>query len=667
MDNQYDFYGNDPQRPFTEKPGEQPQVPEMPPQNPTESFNPQRPLMQREGAAPESDPRPAPEYAPPSAPEYPKPQKAPEYPKAPGFAGYPDQRPFGEPQRAVPAQELPKAQAAPEFMGQQIPAQAPGKYPSPQSEYDFNPVEQTATYQDGAFHGRQSYPRESRRDYDFAEPSDYSQAQYFNPNAQQRVPEQPAYPQNPQRQPYPQNTAQPFYPPQRPQPQQPQPQQPQPQQPQQPPLDNASYPPAPSSVNPYEQVTVYQPQQKAQKPKSNKGLIAVIIVLSVLLAGSLAGIFFYVLSTGNRAPERELPPENGNGFTLPDFTVPYNEKEADPPVHNESDFSDKTDKNFSLKLEEKPEDADKSDEYTAENAFNNISESVVGVLCYNDEEDTNTASFGSGIIISEDGYIITNSHVVGNSRTAYLIRVVNSEGKEFKAGVVGVDPRTDIAVLKAENADNFKAAHFADSTELKVGDDLIVVGNPGGLNYQNTMTKGIVSALDRDASKKNMVKYIQTDAAINPGNSGGPAVNIYGQVVGIASAKIANSYYDNMCFCIPSSTAKTVVDDIIHQGYVAGRVRIGITGIATSDLDSYVQLPSGIYVQAIDAKGPCANTELKEGDVITKLDGKEITSFSDIFTILEEHKEGDKVKLSFFRQNENKDYEIQITLQADEG
>ena len=231
---------------------------------------------------------------------------------------------------------------------------------------------------------------------------------------------------------------------------------------------------------------------------------------------------------------------------------------------------------------------------------------------------------------------------------------------------MGYDARTDIALLKLVDASGLKAATFGDSEKIKQGEDIIIIGNPGGIEYKNSMTKGVISAINRDASTKSIVKYLQTDAAINPGNSGGPAVNMFGQVIGVASAKIVDEKYEGMGFCIPSAQVKEIVDKLMKDGYVSGRVRIGISGVALSSVQAeYYGVPCGIKVQSITEDGPCYDTELQEGDIITALDGKEIKTFSDIYLILEDYKDGDKAKLKFYRQTTGKDYEIEITLQAD--
>lgn len=422
----------------------------------------------------------------------------------------------------------------------------------------------------------------------------------------------------------------------------------------------------------------YNPQMFAQYPqkKTKGGIIALIIVLCSLLTIGFIGMMVYGFSADIKEDLNSNRSDSGNSFRLPnkDSTTPFEtlpDTSSQGKTHDESDYSDKVNKDYSgMKLESNPKDAKTNNSYTAAKASEKVSDSVVGILCYSDDvpdqADTTTASSqGSGIIFSQDGYVITNAHVIGNSKTAYAIRVVTSDGKVYKAGVVGYDSRTDIAVLKMDDAKGLTPATFGDSSQLEVGQDIIVVGNPGGLDYQNTTTKGVISALDRKLSTSSLTKYIQTDAAINPGNSGGPLVNYYGQVVGITTSKIVSETYEGMGFAIPSQTVKNIVDTLVKNGYVEGRVKIGISGIAvTSDQASNYNIPQGIYVQSIVSGGPCDGTNLKEGDIITEVDGETITSFADVYAILETHKPGDKIKVKYYSSSSG-DGEVEITLQED--
>lgn len=422
----------------------------------------------------------------------------------------------------------------------------------------------------------------------------------------------------------------------------------------------------------------YNPQMFAQCPqkKTKGGIIALIIVLCSLLTIGFIGMMVYGFSVDIKEDLNNDRSDSGNSFRVPkeDSTTPFEtlpDTSSQGKTHDESDYSDKVNKDYSgMKLESNPKDTKTNDSYTAAKASEKVSDSVVGILCYSDDvpdqADTTTASSqGSGIIFSQDGYVITNAHVIGNSKTAYAIRVVTSDGKVYKAGVVGYDSRTDIAVLKMDDAKGLTPATFGDSSQLEVGQDIIVVGNPGGLDYQNTTTKGVISALDRKLSTSSLTKYIQTDAAINPGNSGGPLVNYYGQVVGITTSKIVSETYEGMGFAIPSQTVKSIVDTLVKNGYVEGRVKIGISGIAvTSDQASNYNIPQGIYVQSIASGGPCDGTSLKKGDIITEVDGETITSFADVYAILETHKPGDKIKVKYYSSSSG-DGEVEITLQED--
>lgn len=422
----------------------------------------------------------------------------------------------------------------------------------------------------------------------------------------------------------------------------------------------------------------YNPQMFAQYPqkKTKGGIIALIIVLCSLLTIGFIGMMVYGFSVDIKEDLNNDRSDSGNSFRVPkeDSTTPFEtlpDTSSQSKTHDESDYSDKVNKDYSgMKLESNPKDTKTNDSYTAAKASEKVSDSVVGILCYSDDvpdqADTKTASSqGSGIIFSQDGYVITNAHVIGNSKTAYAIRVVTSDGNEYKAGVVGYDSRTDIAVLKMDDAKGLTPATFGDSSQLEVGQDIIVVGNPGGLDYQNTTTKGVISALDRKLSTSSLTKYIQTDAAINPGNSGGPLVNYYGQVVGITTSKIVSETYEGMGFAIPSQTVKNIVDTLVKNGYVEGRVKIGISGIAvTSDQASNYNIPQGIYVQSIVSGGPCDGTSLEEGDIITEVDGETITSFADVYAILETHKPGDKIKVKYYSSSSG-DGEVEITLQED--
>lgn len=314
---------------------------------------------------------------------------------------------------------------------------------------------------------------------------------------------------------------------------------------------------------------------------------------------------------------------------------------------------------------------------TAEQIYQEISPSIVGVIAYNPSVNLiySATGQGSGIIISEDGYIVTNSHVIGNSNK-YRISVVTSDKKEYPAKIVGFDTKTDIAVLKID-ASNLKAAVFGNSDQLAVGATVLAIGNPGGLEFYNTLTRGVISALNRSLDSVNgdiadtSVKYIQTDAAINPGNSGGALLNMYGQVIGMPRAKLSN--YEGFGFSIPCNTVKTVVDDIIKNGYVSGRVKIGISVRPLSVYEAQINnVPQGLIVISITEDSPAKNNGLRIGDIITKISDTDIKTTAALYKELSKYKPGDSVDVTVYRlssigNNDESYLNLKITLIEDKG
>ena len=428
--------------------------------------------------------------------------------------------------------------------------------------------------------------------------------------------------------------------------------------------------PQPSPYN------TYNPYMAPPKEKMSGGLKAIIIITISILVACLIGFSVYVISNNankNTSDFNSFYNDGSNFFDNFedefDFSSPTSPSTAqtqpNKKTYEESNASDKVNKNFKgIELKEKPKDKN-NQQYNASYTYKAVANSVVAVVCYYEEDikTGNAQSEGTGIIVSQDGYIVTNSHVIGNSRKSFLIKVVTADKKEYKAGVVGYDSRSDLAVLKID-ANNLPVATFGNSTSIEIAENVVAIGNPNGREYQNSITQGIVSALEREVSSSNNVKFIQTDAAINPGNSGGPLCNIYGQVIGINTAKIASQEYEGMGFAIPSATMKKIVDDIIRNGYVTNRVKIGITGIAVYEAEAGA---NGIQIEEITQGGPMDNTEAQTKDIITKVDGKEIKTFAEVFNILEQHREGDKVKLTLYRPSINKTFEIEIKLQIDKA
>lgn len=265
---------------------------------------------------------------------------------------------------------------------------------------------------------------------------------------------------------------------------------------------------------------------------------------------------------------------------------------------------------------------------------------------------------GSGIIISEDGYILTNSHVVENATS---LTVILSNNSEYTANIVGMDEKTDLAVLKID-ATGLPAAELGKSSELAVGDLAVAIGNPLGMEFYGSVTQGIISALNRTMNVDGReYTLIQTDAAINPGNSGGPLVNKYGQVVGINTVKISSSSAEGMGFAIPIDVAAPIVNDLITNGYVTGRPQIGVaTRDITENMSQYYGMPMGVYVVSVVEGSGAEAAGIKTGDIITKANGKEIQTAEELNSVKDEHKAGDVLSLTVVRSGQ--EMPVNVTL-----
>ena len=298
--------------------------------------------------------------------------------------------------------------------------------------------------------------------------------------------------------------------------------------------------------------------------------------------------------------------------------------------------------------------------------------SVVGILNYSAENSLTADSSGSGIIVSSDGYILTNAHVI--SGAANLV-VVLDNNEEYAAQLIGSDVSTDLAVIKID-AENLTAAELGDSDQLKVGEPVVAIGNPAGLNLAGSTTRGIVSGLDRTISvtletgESISMEVIQTDAAINPGNSGGPLINEYGQVIGINSSRLSSSSYDGIGFAIPVNDALPVVEDLIQYGYVTGRVKLGITYYPISEVVGAMSgYTPGLLVYSVDVTMDVYAKGLRAGDIITEMDGKSVTSKEAIKTIKKKKKPGDTLKITFVRGSSDNQasYSVDVILGEDTG
>jgi len=280
------------------------------------------------------------------------------------------------------------------------------------------------------------------------------------------------------------------------------------------------------------------------------------------------------------------------------------------------------------------------------------------------EGEIEQQSVGSGFIISSDGYIVTDAHVVDG---ADEVNVKLTDKREFKAKVVGSDKRTDIALLKIESKDLPKVT-IGDPDKLKVGEWVVAIGKPFGL--ENTMTAGIVSAKGRDLPDEDLVPFIQTDAAVNPGNSGGPLLNLKGEVVGITSMIYSQSGgYMGISFAIPIDIAMATVAQLKEKGRVTrGRIGVEITEVTKEVAESFgLPKPGGALVNAVEKGGPAEQGGIDAGDIITKVDGREVRSAAELPRIITVVKPGTKVTLTLWSKGAQRDVVVTVAELKDEA
>ena len=275
-----------------------------------------------------------------------------------------------------------------------------------------------------------------------------------------------------------------------------------------------------------------------------------------------------------------------------------------------------------------------------------------------------SASSGSGFVITQDGYIVTNHHVVASASS---VKVTMYDGKEYSAAVVGSDSDYDVAVLKVETT-GLQPVTLGNSADVNVGDTVLAIGNPlGELTF--SMSQGIVSCCNRAINVSGTpFNMIQVDASINPGNSGGPLMNLYGEVVGIVSAKYSsysNTAVEGLGFAIPIGDVQAVITDIMENGQITSKPSMGITaGTMTRQMAAQYQIDkdNGVFVYSVDKGGAGEKAGLRMGDVITKVDSMEITSMEDLTAAKKGHRAGDTVTVIYYRDGQN--YSTELTFDA---
>ncbi len=380
---------------------------------------------------------------------------------------------------------------------------------------------------------------------------------------------------------------------------------------------------------------------RTQPPKNHTGLVALLLILVIFLTGIVtvlgilnirlsrqlsqtqveaeAAISFYIEENGE-PEELTTAPAPAAEAPLPDYHMDiHSTQEAQPNIQQEGGLS----------LQE---------------IYRQAIPSVVSIRCPD-------GSGGTGVILSEEGFIVTNFHVVED---AEVMTVLLSDDRSFQATLVGKDAVSDLAVIHIEG-EGLIPAEFGDSAGLQVGDSVVAIGDPLGQELRGTMTDGIISAINRDITLDGRtMTLIQTNAALNSGNSGGPLINCYGQVIGINTMKIGDfrdaSGVEGLGFAIPSATVKDIVDQLISQGYVSGRPTLGITGESLPmAFRAYYRLPAGLYVTSITPGSPADTVGMEEGDILLTIDNLQIDSMEDLNTALYSYTAGDTVRITVYR------------------
>ncbi len=398
--------------------------------------------------------------------------------------------------------------------------------------------------------------------------------------------------------------------------------------------------------NPYQNYGVPSYQYQVPK-KKNTGLIIAVVVSACVMALCCALIVFAQLVgfdgfdiTENETIQ-ELPQKNDKT----DEKAPANDAQRDDEVvYNMPDIS----------KEEKH-----GEKLSIVDVNKKMKNSVVAILVAF-EKDEDVQFSGSGFVVSKDGYIFTNAHVIEDAKK---VEVVLIDGiTSYNATIVGQDERADLAILKVD-ATGLSPAELGDSDQLEEGEDVVCIGNPYGMELSGSITNGIVSALNRKIEMNGgYMTLIQTNAEINPGNSGGPLINAYGQVVGITSSKLVASGYEGIGFAIPINDAIELSEELINYGYVKSRGYIGFSGNdLTEAYAKYHDLPQGVYVVFVNEGSDAEKKGLKKDDIVIGFNGQEIKSMAELNDLKDQFRPGDTVTIKVWRDGDTFDLEIRLT------
>lgn len=398
---------------------------------------------------------------------------------------------------------------------------------------------------------------------------------------------------------------------------------------------------------------------RTRPPKNHNGVIALLLVTVVFLAGLTTALGILNAQMFARLSRQREEKEESVSFveeTTPTQTPTEAVPEATDPTISENAIS----------LDPTPQsvaNVPQQEGLSLQEIYARNIDSVVSISC----RMAGGSATGTGVILTETGYIVTNCHVVDG---AVEISVLLTDDRTFPATLVGQDTASDLAVLHIDG-EGLVPAQFGDDRQLQVGDSVAAIGDPLGIEFRGTLTDGIVSAINRDVTTGGRtMTLIQTNAALNSGNSGGPLINCYGQVIGINTLKIGTftdaSGVDGLGFAIPSSTVKTITEQLIRQGYVSGRPLLGISGETVSRFyQLYYRMPSGLYITQVTSGSPAYEAGIREGDILLSVNGSQILYQEDLDSFLYGAQVGDEVEVVIYRGG--KQYQATLTLAESRG
>ena len=399
----------------------------------------------------------------------------------------------------------------------------------------------------------------------------------------------------------------------------------------------------------------YYQTGRTRPPKTYRGLIAVLLVCVIFLGGIVSA-----LSMLNIRLFKEVATQKEEAAVSFNESTPEGlEPAAAVPSVPEETQAIPTAPDAELDLQKSPNSVANIPQeggLSLQQIYEKNIRSVVSIGCGSPAG----SSTGTGVILSEEGYIVTNSHVVEGAQS---IEVLLTDQRVLPARIVGTDAVSDLAVLYVE-AEDLVPAQFGNSDALRVGDSVAAIGDPLGMELRGTLTDGIVSAINRDISTGGRtMTLIQTNAALNSGNSGGPLLNCYGQVVGINTMKIgdymSSAGVEGLGFAIPSTTVKEVVDQLIHQGYVSGRPYLGLSLRDLSSIDRlYYHLPQGVWIVAVDPASDAYAKGMSPGDLLLAVGSTRVTSADSVTQALYAYEAGDTVVLTFYRNGTQYSLEV---------